>query len=315
MRQEHPSSRRRVVFRVVAIAMVGMATAAAADAQRPEPRRIVAVGDLHGDLGATREVLRLAGLIDSRDRWTGGSTVLVQTGDLVDRGNDEPAIFALFQRLGREASRAGGAVRLLNGNHEIMNAYFDFRYTTDSGFRSFPEPAGSAGIALPDSVKPEQRGRALAFRPGGSVGRVLATHPIMLVVGGTAFAHGGILPEHARIGINAMNAAVQAWLRGGAPEPAWARDRENPTWTRLYSKEPDAAACDSAAVALALIGARRMVVGHSIQKNGITSYCGGAVWAIDTGMSAFSGGPIQAVEIRGDSVRVLGDPAKRRRQR
>src|SRR5690606_1106229 len=41
--------------------------------------RVVAIGDVHGDLAATRAALKLAGLIDDRDVWTGGHTVLVQT--------------------------------------------------------------------------------------------------------------------------------------------------------------------------------------------------------------------------------------------
>ena len=34
-------------------------------------KRVVAIGDVHGDLGALREALRLAGAIDSDDRWVG----------------------------------------------------------------------------------------------------------------------------------------------------------------------------------------------------------------------------------------------------
>lgn len=75
----------------------------------PAPRRLVAIGDLHGDLEATRRVLRLAGAIDERDGWIGGDLVLVQTGDQLDRGDDEPEILDLFERLAREATAAGAA--------------------------------------------------------------------------------------------------------------------------------------------------------------------------------------------------------------
>ena len=45
----------------------------------PMPKRIVAVGDLHGDIHATREALRLAGVLHiKRDEWIGGDTFLVQ---------------------------------------------------------------------------------------------------------------------------------------------------------------------------------------------------------------------------------------------
>lgn len=52
-------------------------------------RRIVAVGDLHGDFAHATEVLRMAAIIDKRMDWIGGPhTILVQTGDIVDRGRD-----------------------------------------------------------------------------------------------------------------------------------------------------------------------------------------------------------------------------------
>jgi hypothetical protein len=48
-----------------------------------------------------------------------------------------------------------------------------------------------------------------------------------------------------------------------------------------------------------------MVVGHTVQEEGITSACGGRVWRIDTGMSSHYGGPLEVLQIEGDSVRVL----------
>src|SRR5690606_21517740 len=103
-------------------------------ARLPAPARLVAIGDLHGDLEATRDVLRLAGAIDDRDHWVGGELVVVQTGDQVDRGDDDRAILDLFERLREEARSSGGAVHVLNGNHETMNAAGDFRYVTDGSF-------------------------------------------------------------------------------------------------------------------------------------------------------------------------------------
>ncbi|MCA9658976.1 MAG: calcineurin, partial [Myxococcales bacterium] len=55
----------------------------------PGAKRIVALGDVHGDLEATRHALRIAGAIDGDDRWIGGDLVVVQTGDQLDRGDDE----------------------------------------------------------------------------------------------------------------------------------------------------------------------------------------------------------------------------------
>lgn len=83
--------------------------------------RIVAVGDLHGDLSHAVRVLRLAGLINLRNEWIGKRSILVQTGDIVDRGKDTILLYQLMDRLRGEASRAGGAVVNLLGNHEVSN--------------------------------------------------------------------------------------------------------------------------------------------------------------------------------------------------
>ena len=45
---------------------------------RPAAERLVAIGDLHGDLAKTTEAFRAGGLIDGSGAWIGGSTVAVQ---------------------------------------------------------------------------------------------------------------------------------------------------------------------------------------------------------------------------------------------
>ena len=47
--------------------------------------RIVAVGDLHGDIENAQKVLEMAKVVDSDGRWSGEVDVFVQTGDIIDR--------------------------------------------------------------------------------------------------------------------------------------------------------------------------------------------------------------------------------------
>ena len=119
--------------------------------------RLVAVGDLHGDLGAAWRALRLAAAVDADGRFRGGGLELVQTGDLVDRGNSSLEVLALFDRLRREAAAGvgrpgGGAVTLLLGNHELMNLEVRSRRSRreeaamKAGAAGGPRPAGR-GIA------------------------------------------------------------------------------------------------------------------------------------------------------------------------
>ena len=44
----------------------------------PAAARLVAIGDLHGDMGKTRRAFKIGGLIDDRGHWTGGTTTAVQ---------------------------------------------------------------------------------------------------------------------------------------------------------------------------------------------------------------------------------------------
>jgi hypothetical protein len=273
----------------------------------PTAPRIVAIGDLHGDLNAARRALLLAGAIDDNDRWVGGDLVVVQTGDQLDRGDDDRAILDLFVRLAEEARRAGGAVHVLNGNHELMNAALDLRYVKPAAFETFGEFVDDAGIdSLLASYPEEQRGRVAAFRPGGPYAKVLAERNTMVIIGDNVFVHGGITPEHVAYGIEYLNAEIRAWLLGEGPCPEGIHGKDSPTWVRSYSLEVDDDDCPVLSEVLEKLGAKRMIVGHTIQEEGINSYCRRRVWCIDVGMPAHYGGhAAQVLEIVGDSVRVL----------
>ena len=252
--------------------------------------RVVAIGDLHGDLAATRRALTLAGVIDASDRWIGGSTVVVQVGDQLDRGDDEPEILDLLERLDREATAAGGRVHALLGNHETMNVVRDFRYVTEDGWADYGGPEG----------------RAAAFSPGGPAAARLATRDLILVLGDTVFVHGGLLPEHVAYGIDRINHETREWLAGERERPAITSGADSPLWSRHYSHETDAPACELLARTLAAIPARRMVVAHTVQPQGINAACGGLVWRVDVGLSRHYGGQAQVLELIGDQARVIG---------
>lgn len=266
---------------------------------------MVAIGDLHGDLEATRAALRLAGAIDAQDRWVGGSLVVVQTGDEIDRGDDDRAIIDLFERLAREAPQSGGAVIVLNGNHETMNVQGDFRYVNRAAFVGFGAVSPASPFA--DRVPAEQRERAAAFLPGGEYARKLAARDVIAVVKDTVFAHGGVLPEHVEYGIDRINAEVRAWMKGeGRVNPELIASDDAPVWTRAYGGDTSPAVCAALDRVLTALGARRLVVGHTVQKAGISTACDGKVHRIDVGMSRYYGGnPIQVLEITDAGTRVL----------
>lgn len=126
--------------------------------------------------------------------------------------------------------------------------------------------------------------------------RFLAAQPTVVQVGSTAFAHGGLLAEHAKLGLDALNAASAAWFAGAkgpdAPMPPFLAGSRAVVWSRHYS-HPEALKNDCAALqaALAATGSARVVVGHTIQAPaGINAACDGRALRIDVGMSAGCGG-------------------------
>ena len=257
----------------------------------PAGKRTVAIGDFHGDLSAARLALRAAGAIDAEDRWIGGELTIVQLGDVLDRGDDESRILELLERLDRDARAAGGGggiVQLL-GNHELMNAAHDFRYVTPGGARDF---GGD---------------REHVLGPGGAWGKRLAAHDIVAIVGDTVLSHAGVLPAWVDR-LDAINLEARCWLDGQTPGPASAlTSDDSPVWTRAWGG-PDAD-CQVLDAVLAKLGARRMVVAHTVQPHGITSACDGKLWRIDVGLAALYGGPIHVLEL-GDPPKILEVPRK-----
>ncbi len=116
---------------------------------------------------------------------------------------------------------------------------------------------------------------------------------------------GSTLPNHVDYGIDRINQEVKEWLRGKAERPPVLAGEESPHWTRLYSRQPDSLACDVLGQVLERMEAKRMVMGHTVQREGISSACGGLAWRIDVGMATYYGGRVEVLEIVGDSVRVL----------
>jgi len=84
-----------------------------------QSKRIISVGDLHGDLEAFKTILTQTNLAkfdgkkeNGREnvKWVGGNTVLASTGDSVDRGEFGLQIYNIFEDLSNQAVEDGGFV-------------------------------------------------------------------------------------------------------------------------------------------------------------------------------------------------------------
>ena len=257
------------------------------------PGRVVALGDLHGDLQAAERVLKLAGIIDDSHSWVGGDATLVQLGDLLDRGAEEQGVWDLFQRLRDEAPQSHGRVIRLIGNHEVLNVL------------------GKAGHYIhPRGHEHFGGDRCSAFRPGGQLAMELAEFPVVAIVGDSIFAHAS-LPEDATVKhLEELNVATKRWIQGKAGTPvALLGGRNSPVWDRTFSCPNDIEVpemdCNELRRNLDQLGVSRLVIGHTPQ-DAVNCACEGAVWRCDTGQSRWvMGGACEALEILDGRVRVI----------
>jgi hypothetical protein len=239
---------------VIAALLLGAAPWAAGPAAEDPPRprpRIVAVGDIHGDVEAFRAILQRAGLVDEAGRWSGGTAILVQTGDFTDRGAHVREVIDLMLALEPQARAAGGRIEVLLGNHEALNLIGELRDVNPEVYARFAGPgseqrrlaafdahaalararaaevaaAGDRQLPVPGVYAPVDREAWLAARPPGLIeyveafgpegtyGRWLRARPAALAIEGTVFVHGGFNPEVAPKRLDDVSEQVQREVR------------------------------------------------------------------------------------------------------
>ncbi|KAJ1477384.1 Metallo-dependent phosphatase-like protein, partial [Baffinella frigidus] len=287
------------------------------------PDRVVAVGDVHGDVEAMLGCLRIAKMVNEAGDWIGGTSHFVQLGDIMDRGDNEKSCVDWLFHLKRQAAAAGGAVHILIGNHEVMNVDMDFRYVTPGSWEGWADQkkSGTLMVNIADSVASlgypaYMKERVSAFRPGGTTSKLLSHMPCVVQIGDSVFVHGGLRIKHVEYGLEKLNRETAAWLEGAprfkaAEKPSCLDQQDSPVWARLYSvPKPKRSSGEELDEVLRRMNAKRMVVGHTPQLRGINAFVtetGAEVWRCDTGMSSgMMSGPLECLEVLADgTVHVL----------
>jgi hypothetical protein len=296
--------------------------------------RIVAVGDVHGAYDQFAAILQEAKIIGADHHWTGGKSILVQTGDVVDRGPQSRKALDLLRQLEDEAEAAGGEVFALIGDHEAMRTQ---KYVRDSS------PEEAAEFAGPESEKARQRyyyaavdaaqAAAIrdrkpfdeddfekdflestplgwvemreAFQPDGEYGHWIREHDAMIIINGIVFSHGGPSEPIASMGCRSVNSAVDRDLQRvqGIDKNRMIWREDGPLWYRDLV-DGDATA-EQFETVIGKLKAKAIVAGHtSLPDRKIVAKFDGRMFAIDTGMvggSFFTGGVPSALEISGDT--------------
>jgi len=311
-----------------AASLILLMTAGSAFSQGlPEPsqdtfqgvRRIVAIGDVHGDYQRLVELLRAASLVDAKNTWTGGETHLVLTGDAVDRGDHSAQVLDLLMELEPQARKAGGWLHLLIGNHEAMDLYGDLRYVTKDDFAGFQgtnskELQDRQMRAALDGLKRDGMPPAdenawrkkyqdehplgwvehrLAFQQDGKYGKWLRRQNAIIKINDVIFLHGGISPKYAALTRPEINTRVRKELADFSKlAKGIVTDDEGPLWYRGMAQLPedDREMADLLPRVLSAHQARHIVIGHTPQL-AVTPRFGGKVIAIDVGLSKPFDGP------------------------
>ena len=144
-------------------------------------KKILAIGDLHGEYEGFKKLLLNVGVIDGELNWKWGKGHVVICGDVFDRGQKVTECLWLIYKLQQQARHSGGAVHLILGNHEIVHLV----------------KMGSGDLATKYTVLFYNVGLDYSdlFTHEFELGRWLRASPLAVRINDELFIHGGIPPE------------------------------------------------------------------------------------------------------------------------
>ena len=245
--------------------------------------RIVAVGDVHGDYEKMVKCLKANGVIDDGNKWIGGKTHLVQTGDILSKGPDSKKAMDLLMSLEQQAKDAGGAVHALIGNNELKILWGDYKNL----YRTEHEPYGGM----------EAFQQAMAA--DGKYGKWIRSHNAVIKINDILFLHGGISPRYAAMSLQTLNQGVTASF-GHKVKKKKRKDR--PPFYRGLAKGDENTVKAELEAAINNFGIRHIVIGHSRTRSQVIELkADGEVIMIDVGMSkTVRNGPAMSLLIEND---------------
>lgn len=259
------------------------------------PERLLAISDVEGNFNAFAGFLERNGVIDQGFNWCYGKGHLVLVGDLMDRDENVVPILWLLYKLEGQAKNAGGAVHCILGNHDVMNFQGNYKYNAER-YRAVSQliyQAEHKGRGKADSATQKDCTRFL-YSPRSELGAWLHSKNGIARIGDYIFLHGGLSPRILpyKLSITRINTLCRAhWDErlyhhpGPVAEANFLMGREGIFWYRgllkgdkKYYGKATGAQVDSI---LAQYGVEKIVVGHTIISDRVTSHYNGRVIAVD----------------------------------
>ena len=223
----------RILFTLLLSSMVYLSPAVGAYEVKTSAR-VVAFADVHGAYDDWVALLKEVGVVDDQLNWSGGKTHLVSVGDLIDRGPGSRQVVELLKKLDVQADKAGGAVHMTLGNHEVMVMTGDLRYVSAEEFAAFAgdETEADRNAAYADyrrfntggdeatvqATFDEQYPKGFfalrkAYSLGGELGGWLIRQPFVIKVNDKVYMHGGIAASATDKSIKQLNLKLTDELR------------------------------------------------------------------------------------------------------
>lgn len=266
--------------------------------ERELPRKIVVIGDLNGQGTMLVRLLQGLKLIRKDLSWCGGATVLIQMGDIPNRGPEPRRAMDLVLGLRDQAREVGGDVVWLLGNHEVLSTLAHEAYVTAEEYLEFASedelegyfhersrfqfqflgapradgrvpPMGGVLKAWEEANAPGKDEYRRSMGKDGYYGKIIRRLPLAMRFGEILFVHGGLSTkwaEHGILGLERLRHA--AWNERPTSyeqlDPhSILRDPLGPLWNRVYCMASAAKVGTELRESLNLTGARRMIVGHT----------------------------------------------------
>lgn len=244
--------------------------------------KIIAIGDLHGDIESLKLILIYANLIDENENWIAENVLLIQVGDVLNKGVFGPYIYDFLFNLQKQSKQKNSKIMLLLGNHEQNNLCGNFKRVNKEEVK----------VVFDNNY--EKRIYSFSNANGYYYKRLIRL-PSIINVNNIIFTHGGINNKSSQFSVDLTNIKTRLQIENKCNvvkyDPYDYLNNESVLWYKTMSKKVKHNphnVCKHLVKYLHRLNAHYLVVGHKPQHHHkILSFCNNSYFLIDTKISSF----------------------------